>query len=140
MFASSLLLIGCSKNMEQLYEKMMSISKDSKQKICLSFFEVNGSSGNKYYDKIINLKEINIDYLYKQAMTCEKTNFVFELMNYELATGDIALSILWDKYQFDNEDINKLFPENIATEYKKNCSIILYKWIQKEKKQDIYSK
>ena len=138
IFIFSLLLIGCSKNTEQLYEKMMSISKDSKQKIYLSFFEVNGSSGNKYYDKIISLKEINIDYLYKQAMTCEKTNFVFELMNYELATGDIALSILWDKYQFDNEDINKLFPENIATEYKKNGSIILYKWIQKEKKNRIY--
>jgi len=44
IFASLLLLIGCSKNTEQLYEKMMSVSKDSKQKIYLSFFEVNLST------------------------------------------------------------------------------------------------
>ena len=53
IFVFSLLLIGCSKNTEQLYEKMMNVSKDSKQKIYLSFFEINRSSGNKYYDKII---------------------------------------------------------------------------------------
>jgi len=135
---SSLLFMNCKQNRDQLFEKMISSASKRKEKVYLSFTDVNHKSGNKYYDYIINSKGINLDYYYKWALTNQETNFVFELMNCELTTGDLALSILWDRFKFNDENIEELFPVEIVSEYRKTGSSTLYKWIQEDLNHRIY--
>ena len=134
----SLIFINCKQNRELLFEKMISSASKRKEKIYLSFNDANQKSGNKYYDYIINSKGINLDYYYKWALTNQKTNFVFELMNCELTTGDLALSILWDRFRVDDENMERLFPIEIVDKYRKTGSNNLYKWVQKDINHRVY--
>lgn len=125
-------IFGCKTNSDQVFQKMIDSAAKNKEKVYLSFFDANRKSGNKYYDFLVNSKDINLDFFYKQTQTIQETNFAFELINCELTTGDLALSILWDRDKFGDKEIKELFPIDVYENFENSGSSILYKWIQND--------
>lgn len=124
IFFFGVIFISCKNDFDTLYQQMI----NEKETVFLEHHDYS-SSVNDRYMKICKMGKGNNEALLKLAINENPTNWITCLSYRSLTDGDLAISLIIDINEINDEDFCLLMPLEIRKEYEKIGVVVFWDWI-----------